>query len=367
MMPDLASSPALWVESPEERAYSVELDARIKDVKNHLGDRLVILGHHYQRDDVIQFADHRGDSLQLARIAATLKEAQFIVFCGVHFMAETADLLTSDSQTVILPDARAGCSMADMADVQDVEECLDLLGERFGDTVIPVTYVNSSAAVKAAVGRRGGMTVTSSNAARVLSYAFSQKQRVLFLPDQHLGRNTAVRLGIPLRDTTLYNPEEMELSHPDGAGEDRVILWRGHCSVHQRFEPRHVREVREKYPGIRVLVHPECARETVELADDCGSTDHIIRAVQSAPSGTRWAIGTEHNLVSRLAREHPDQEILSLNERVCPCFTMNRIDPPHLLRALEGVRDGQPQNVIRVPPEIASDARTAIERMMSVS
>ncbi|MBX6395754.1 MAG: quinolinate synthase NadA [Alicyclobacillaceae bacterium] len=346
---------------------SQELDRRIADAKRSLGDQLVILGHHYQRDDVIQFADYRGDSLQLSCIAAGLKHARYIVFCGVHFMAETADILTGDHQTVILPDRNAGCSMADMADIQDVEECWDFLTSQYGDTILPVTYVNSSADVKAFVGRHGGLTCTSSNAERVFAHAFQLKPRILFLPDQHLGRNTGAKLGISLHQMAVYDPGEMNLEFPDGGDDPRLILWKGHCSVHQRFEPRHVREVREKYPGIRVIVHPECRYETVQLADESGSTDYIIRAVKNAPPGTKWAIGTEHNLVHRLAKEHPEQWIISLNEMVCPCLTMNRIDRPHLLEALEHLAAGRPTGVIRVPDDTARWARLAIDRMLSLS
>ncbi|MDI3257833.1 MAG: quinolinate synthase NadA [Kyrpidia sp.] len=346
---------------------SEELDRRIVEAKRALGDQLVILGHHYQRDDVIRFADYRGDSLQLSRIAAGLHDVRYIVFCGVHFMAETADILTGDRQTVILPDQNAGCSMADMAEVQDVEECWDMLTARYGETILPVTYVNSSAAVKAFVGRHGGLTCTSSNAERVFEYAFSIKPRILFLPDQHLGRNTAVKLGISLDAAAVYDPGEMELSFPHGGNDPRVILWKGHCSVHQRFEPGHVLAVREKYPGIRVIVHPECRYETVQLADESGSTDYIIRAIRSAPPGTEWAVGTEHNLVHRLAAEHPEQRIISLNEMVCPCLTMNRIDRPHLLDALEHAAAGQPIGVIRVSEDTARWAKLAIDRMLDVS
>ncbi|CAB3393494.1 quinolinate synthase NadA [Kyrpidia spormannii] len=349
------------------RYSSEELDERIAEAKRALNNQVVILGHHYQREDVIRFADYRGDSLQLSRIAAGLTDVQYIVFCGVHFMAETADILTGDRQTVILPDRNAGCSMADMADAQDVEEAWELLTDQYGDTLLPVTYVNSSAAVKAFVGRHGGLTCTSSNAERVFEYALSIKPRILFLPDQHLGRNTAVKLGIPLEATAVYDPGEMELSFPHGGQDPKVILWKGHCSVHQRFEPGHVRAVREKYPGIKVIVHPECPYETVQLADASGSTDFIIRTIRQAPPGTQWAVGTEHNLVHRLAKEHPDQMIISLNEMVCPCLTMNRIDRPHLADSLESLVRGQPTGVIHVPEDTARWARLAIDRMLDVS
>ncbi|MFC4766795.1 quinolinate synthase NadA [Effusibacillus consociatus] len=346
---------------------SEELDHRIAAAKQELGKDLVILGHHYQRDDVIVFSDHRGDSLQLARIAAGLQDTKYIVFCGVHFMAETTDILTSDDQIVILPDMKAGCSMADMADDQEVEECWEVITEQFGESIIPVTYVNSTAAIKTFVGKHDGLTITSSNAEKIFAYALQAKKRILFLPDQHLGRNTGVKFGIPLNEMCVYDPKEMKIEYPHGEGDPRVILWKGHCSVHTKFEPRHVHEVRSKYPDIRVLVHPECMYETVQLADENGSTDYIIKAVRNAPPGTKWAIGTEHNLVNRLAQEHPEQFIVSLNEMICPCLTMNRIDRPHLLWSLENILAGTPRNIIQVKPEIAEWAKVAIDRMLQIS
>lgn len=346
---------------------SEELDRRIASAKKELGQDLVILGHHYQRDDVIAFSDHRGDSLQLARIAAGVTEAKHIVFCGVHFMAETTDILTSDQQTVILPDMNAGCSMADMADDQEVEECWDIITSQYGDSIIPVTYVNSTAAIKAFVGKHDGLTITSSNAEKIFAYALQARKRILFLPDQHLGRNTGAKFGIPLNEMCVYDPKEMEIAFPHGEGDPRVILWKGHCSVHTKFEPRHVHEVREKYPDIRVIVHPECMYETVQLADENGSTDSIIKAIRKAAPGTKWAIGTEHNLVNRLAQEHPEQFIISLNEMICPCLTMNRIDRPHLLWSLDNILAGSPRNVIEVQPEISIWAKRAIDRMLQIS
>ena len=346
---------------------SEELDRRILAAKATLGPSLVILGHHYQRNDVIKFADYRGDSLQLSRIAGGLHDAKYIVFCGVHFMAETADVLTSPEQLVILPDLGAGCSMADMANALEVEEAWDVITKEYGDSIMPITYVNSTAAVKAFVGKHGGLTITSSNAQRVLEYGLKTDNKILFLPDQHLGRNTGVQVGIPLEQMCVYNPREMALEFPHGKVEPRVILWKGHCSVHQQFAPHHVHEVRQNYPGIRVLVHPECMYETVQLADQNGSTDYIIRAVEQAAPGTKWAIGTEHNLVNRLAEEHPEQLIVSLNEKVCPCLTMNRIDRPHLLRTLENLVAGTPQNVIQVSEDAAAWSKVAIERMLTLS
>jgi quinolinate synthase len=344
-----------------------ELNERIWEAKRALGKDLVILGHHYQRDDVIVFSDYRGDSLKLARATAEVPDAKFIVFCGVHFMAETADILSGANQQVILPDLKAGCSMADMADESQFEECWELLTSRYGDNIIPVSYVNSTAAIKAFVGRNGGLTITSGNAEKIFRFALEQKRRVLFLPDQHLGRNTGVKFGIPLHEMAVYDPHEMAIEHPHGEGDPRMILWKGHCSVHMKFEPRHVMQVRERYPDIRVLVHPECMYETVQLADEHGSTDYIINAIKNAPPGTKWAVGTEHNLVNRLAKEHPEQMIISLNEMVCPCLTMNRIDRPHLLASLEGILAGAPQHVIKVPEETAIWAKTAIDRMLMIS
>jgi quinolinate synthase len=346
---------------------SEELDRRIGAAKNSLGKDLVILGHHYQRDDVITFSDFRGDSLQLARKAAELKDAKYIVFCGVHFMAETTDILTLDEQTVILPDLNAGCSMADMADAQEVEECWEVITEEYGESIIPITYVNSTAAIKAFVGKLDGLTITSSNAEKIFAYALKAKKRILFLPDQHLGRNTGVKFNIPLNEMCVYNPKEMKLEFPYGKGDPLVILWKGHCSVHTKFEPRHVHQVREKYPDMQVLVHPECMYETVQLADLDGSTDFIIKTIQNAPEGSKWAIGTEHNLVNRLAQEHPDKLIISLNEMICPCLTMNRIDRPHLLWSLDNIVSGTPRNLIKVEPEISEYAKMAIDRMLKIS
>jgi quinolinate synthase len=346
---------------------SAELDERIRRSKEKLGKDLVILGHHYQRDDVIKFADFRGDSLKLARIGAEQKDAKYIVFCGVHFMAETADTLAQEGQTVILPDLRAGCSMADMADLEEVEEAWEILQEQFGDTIIPVTYVNSSAAIKAFVGRHGGTTCTSSNAWQVLEWAFKQKQRILFLPDQHLGRNTAYKMGIPLEQMVVWNPIDAKFEEVKGDLTDvRMILWKGHCSVHQKFTPEHVRRVRERDPEMKVLVHPECCFEVVQMSDYSGSTEYIIKTIESAPTGSRWAIGTEVNLVQRLANEHPDKHIVLLSTTMCPCLTMNRIDRPHLLWALESILEGEPIHVINVDDETKIWSKVALDRMLSV-
>lgn len=344
-----------------------EYDERIARAKKQLGSQLVILGHHYQRDDVIRFADYRGDSLRLAKIAEKQRDSRYIVFCGVHFMAETADILTGPEQVVILPDLKAGCSMADMAEIDEVEEAWEALQDQFGDTVIPVTYVNSSAAIKAFVGRRGGATCTSSNAQGVLEWAFSQKKRILFLPDQHLGRNTAFKMGIPLEQMVVWSPVSGEFEDLNCPWEEvRMILWKGYCSVHQRFTPEQVRRVRERDPEMKVIVHPECSFEVVQMADLDGSTDFIIRTIAAAPPGSKWAVGTEINLVQRLAKEHPEQTIQLLSGTMCPCLTMNRIDRPHLLWTLENLVEGRVVNQIRVEPEVAKWAKVALDRMLAI-
>lgn len=346
---------------------SKELDERILRAKQQLGKDLVILGHHYQRDDVIQYADYRGDSLKLARIGAEQREAKYMVFCGVHFMAETADTLAAEGQKVLLPDLRAGCSMADMADIEDVEEAWEIIQEQFGDTVIPVTYVNSTAAIKAFVGRHGGTTCTSSNAKEVLAWAFSQKKRILFLPDQHLGRNTAYKMGVPLEQMVIWAPITGKFEEVSGSMDDvRMILWKGHCSVHQKFTPAQVHQVRQRDPEMKVIVHPECCFEVVQLADCAGSTDFIIKTIEAAPAGSKWAVGTEVNLVQRLAQEHPDQQIVLLSTTMCPCLTMNRIDRPHLLWTLESILEGNPINQITVDEETTYWSKIALDRMLAV-
>ena len=339
-----------------------ELENRVIEVKKQLGSRLFIPGHHYQKDEVVQFADATGDSLQLAQLSAENKEAEFIVFCGVHFMAETADILTSDQQKVILPDMRAGCSMADMADIQQTERAWETLGGIFGDTILPLTYVNSTAAIKSFVGANGGATVTSSNAEKMVKWAFEIKERILFLPDQHLGRNTAVELGIGLDEMAVWNPINHELEYEGDFSKIKVILWKGHCSVHENFTVQNVIDTRYKYPKMNIIVHPECRREVVELADMAGSTSYIINAIEKAQPGTAWAIGTEMNLVNRLIQNHPDKKIISLNPHMCPCLTMNRIDLPHLVWSLDTL--AETNNMINVSPEIAENAKLALERML---
>lgn len=346
-----------------------DLVVRARAAKEKLGEKVFVLGHHYQRDEVIQFADVTGDSFKLARDAAARPEAEYIVFCGVHFMAESADILTSERQRVILPDLAAGCSMADMATAEQVAECWDVLTEAgVAAQVVPVSYMNSSADIKAFTGRHGGTICTSSNAKRALEWAFAQGEKVLFLPDQHLGRNTAVRdMGMSLDDCVVYNPHK-----PNGGltteqlRAAKMILWRGHCSVHGRFSLDSVREVRERIPGVRVLVHPECKHEVVSAADEVGSTEYIIKALDAAPAGSKWAIGTELNLVRRLAKAHPDKEIVFLDRTVCFCSTMNRIDLPHLVWTLESLAEGKVVNRIEVDAETETYAKAALERMLAL-
>ncbi|UYM23576.1 quinolinate synthase NadA [Streptomyces albus] len=353
-----------------------DLVARARAAKEKLGDKVFVLGHHYQRDEVIQFADVTGDSFKLARDAAARPEAEYIVFCGVHFMAESADILTSDEQKVVLPDLAAGCSMADMATAEQVAECWDVLSEAgVADQVVPVAYMNSSADIKAFTGKHGGTICTSSNAKRALEWAFEQGQdpattKILFLPDQHLGRNTAVRdLGMSLEDCVVYNPHK-----PNGGltaeqlRDARMILWRGHCSVHGRFSLESVEDVRARVPGVNVLVHPECKHEVVAAADLVGSTEYIIKTLEAAPRGSKWAIGTELNLVRRLANRfaEEDKEIVFLDRTVCFCSTMNRIDLPHLVWALESLAEGTLVNRIEVDEETEDFAKLALERMLAL-
>jgi quinolinate synthase len=346
-----------------------DLVERARAAKAKLGEKVFVLGHHYQRDEVIEFADVTGDSFKLARDAAARPEAEYIVFCGVHFMAESADILTSEAQRVILPDLAAGCSMADMATAEQVAECWDVLTEAgVADVTVPVSYMNSSADIKAFTGRHGGTICTSSNAKRALEWAFGKGEKVLFLPDQHLGRNTAVReMGLSLEDCVVYNP------HKPGGGVTpgelraaKMILWRGHCSVHGRFALESVRDVRSRIPGVNVLVHPECKHEVVSAADHVGSTEHIIKTLEAAPAGSAWAIGTELNLVRRLAKAHPDKQIVFLDRTVCFCSTMNRIDLPHLVWALESLVDGRVVNRIQVDEDTAHFAKLALERMLAL-
>lgn len=343
-----------------------DMERRVQEIKQIYGEKLFIPGHHYQKDEVIQFADATGDSLQLAQLSASNSKAEYIVFCGVHFMAETADILTTDKQKVILPDLRAGCSMADMADIHQTERAWEKLMSIFGETILPLTYVNSTAAIKAFCGKNGGATVTSSNAAGMIQWAFAQKERILFLPDQHLGRNTAFDVGIPLHEMAIWNPMSNELEFEGDVQSIKVILWKGHCSVHENFTIQNVEEIRVKMPDMNIIVHPECSREVVALSDYSGSTKFIIETIEKAPSGSKWAIGTEMNLVKRIISQHPDKEIVSLNPNMCPCLTMNRIDLPHLLWSLETIESGSIQNQIRVDDSIAIDAILALNKMLNI-
>ncbi|RAZ78967.1 quinolinate synthase NadA [Planococcus halotolerans] len=344
-------------------APTSELHERAARARNILGDRLFILGHHYQKDEVIRYADVTGDSLQLSQIAGS-QTADYILFCGVHFMAETADILTTPEQAVILPDMRAGCSMADMANIDQTERAWQKLQEYFGDTIVPLTYVNSTAAIKAFVGRNGGATVTSSNAAEMVEWALGQKQRMLFLPDQHLGRNTAVKLGIPLEQMAIWDPVKQKLELQCELEDVQVILWKGHCSVHMNFLPKHVEILRDKEPDRNILVHPECTYEVVSISDYAGSTKYIIDMIEASEPGSKWAIGTEMNLVNRLIKDYPDRDIVSLNPYMCPCLTMNRIDLPHLTWALEELVEGRVINRITVDPKTAEEAVMALEKML---
>ena len=350
-------------------ASDPDLVERARAAKAALGDRVFVLGHHYQRNEVIAFADVTGDSFKLAQSAADRPDAPYIVFCGVHFMAESADILTSDDQTVILPDLAAGCSMADMAAITDVERAwqrFEALG--IAEQVTPITYMNSTAAIKAFTGRHGGTVCTSSNAERALAWAFAERPKIFFLPDQHLGRNTAVlQHGISLDDCVVYDPHR-----PDGGLTDEqlraatMILWKGHCSVHGRFTLDNVRDVRERVPGVRVITHPECVHEVVAASDLVGSTEFIIKQVAAAPAGTKWAIGTELNLVRRLAEQYPEQEIVYLDKTVCFCSTMNRIDLPHLVWTLEQLVEGTVSNRIVVDADTTHWARVALDRMLAL-
>ncbi|WP_088102637.1 quinolinate synthase NadA [Halalkalibacter urbisdiaboli] len=342
-----------------------EKEKRIAEIKAKFGKRLYIPGHHYQRDEVVQFADSTGDSLQLAQLSQDNSDAEYIVFCGVHFMAETADMLTNDNQHVILPDLKAGCSMADMATIEQTERAWVDLQEMFGDTILPLTYVNSTAAIKAFCGRYGGATVTSSNAKKMVEWAFTQKPRLLFLPDQHLGRNTAFDLGISLEEMAVWDPIEHKLETTRPIEEIKVILWKGHCSVHEKFTVEQIRQLRKEEPNTKIIVHPECPHEVVQEADLNGSTHYIIETIKKAEPGTVWAVGTEMNLVNRLAQQYPEQTIKSLNPNMCPCLTMNRIDLDHLTWSLELLEEGTLHHPIRVDKQTTKEARLALERMLN--
>ena len=350
-------------------ASSPDLVDRARRAKAALGDQVFVLGHHYQRDEVIAFADVTGDSFRLAEQAAARPDAPYIVFCGVHFMAESADILTGPHQAVLLPDLAAGCSMADMASIEQVEACWEALAEAcVADVTVPVSYMNSSAAIKGFTGRHGGTICTSSNAKRALEWAFGKGEKVLFLPDQHLGRNTAVReLGLSLADCVVYDPRK-----PFGGNTVEqlqaatMILWKGHCSVHGRFTADSVAEVRDRVPGVTVIVHPECSHEVVQAADLVGSTERIIATIEAAPAGSSWAVGTELNLVRRLALAHPDKTVVYLDKTVCFCSTMNRIDLPHLVWTLEELVAGRVPHQITVDPATARFAKQALDQMLAL-
>jgi quinolinate synthase len=350
-------------------ASDPELVARARVARAALGDRAIILGHHYQRDEVIDFADITGDSFKLAQAAQLQEKAEFVIFCGVHFMAESADILTSDKQQVILPDLAAGCSMADMATASQVNACWSALTDLgIASQTIPVTYMNSSAAIKSFTGENGGSICTSSNAKAAMEWAFTQGSKILFLPDQHLGRNTAVQsLGLSLDDCVLWNPwKPMGGLTAEELNNAKVILWRGHCSVHGRFSKDSIDDVRSRIPGVKILVHPECTHEVVTNADVVGSTEFIIRTIEGAPSGSAWAIGTEFNLVSRLAKAHPDKNIVYLDKTLCYCSTMNRIDLPHLVWVMESLVAGHVVNQIKVDPRVKKFSQLALERMLAL-
>jgi quinolinate synthase len=365
--------------APYKSLENEVLAARIEAVRAQWGPRLLILGHHYQQDEVITHSDLRGDSFQLSRMAADSEDCRAIVFCGVHFMAETADILANRPEklaarsgarvTVILPDLAAGCSMADMAAIEQVEAAWEDLGQIIDtDDVTPVTYINSAASLKAFCGQHGGIVCTSSNAEAVLKWAFQRTRRVLFFPDQHLGRNTALRMGVPIEQMPVWNPHDAELggNSEEAIRSSRVLLWQGHCSVHQMFRPEHVHQFRQRIPGVRILVHPECPREVVDLADAYGSTYKIVQVVEQAPPGSKWAIGTELHLVNRLKKAHPDQEIHFLSPVLCMCATMYRIDLAHLCWSLENLAAGRHVNVIEVDAETSRWSLVALERMLQV-
>ena len=366
---DLASERGVSCTGELPAASDPDLVARAVAARSGLGSRAMVLGHHYQRDEVIQFADITGDSFKLAQAASEQKSAEFIFFCGVHFMAESADILTSPQQKVILPDLAAGCSMADMATASQVQECWKEL-EKIGvaETTIPVTYMNSSAAIKSFTGEHGGTICTSSNAQKTMEWALSKGSKILFLPDQHLGRNTAVlSLGLSLEDCVLWNPwKPMGGLTEDEIKNATVILWRGHCSVHGRFTRDSVNEVRTRVPGVNVIVHPECTHDVVTAADVVGSTEKIIHTVSQSAPGSKWAVGTELNLVSRLAANNPDKEVVFLDKTVCYCSTMNRIDLPHLVWAMESVLAGHIVNHIKVDERVASFSKLALDQMLAL-
>jgi quinolinate synthase len=355
---------------PEEYEHlsPEEIDSSIAAGKEALGKRLLILGHHYQRDDIVKFADLTGDSFKLAKLASEKREAEYIVFCGVHFMAESADILSQPHQVVILPNMAAGCSMADMAVIEDVEACWRALQENVGDSVVPITYINSDAELKAFVGRNGGTVCTSSNAPAALRWAWEQKPRVLFFPDEYLGRNCSLRMGIAENEMIVWDPlDPLGENSPESVARARIILWKGYCSVHMRFTTQQIEQARKRYPEVFVIVHPECRREVVDMADASGSTEQIAKTVREAPSGSVIAVGTEVNLVHRLAAQHPDKNVFCLNGTVCLCSTMYRIHPRYLAWVLDNLAEGRVVNRVQVPAATAKWARVALDRMLSLT
>ncbi len=366
---DLTSERGVSCTGELPAASDTDLVDRAEIARAALGSRALVLGHHYQRDEVFAFADITGDSFKLAQSAASQSSAQYIIFCGVHFMAESADILTSKNQKIILPDLAAGCSMADMANENQVNECWKVLEEiGVANKTIPVTYMNSSAAIKSFTGEHGGTICTSSNAGNAMRWALEQGEKILFIPDQHLGRNTAVlSLGLTLDDCVLWNPwKPMGGLTADEIRGAKVILWRGHCSVHGRFSVESVNEIRAKVPGVQILVHPECPHEVVKIADQVGSTEKIIQTVTNSPAGSKWAIGTELNMVQRLAKNNPDKEVYFLDKNICYCSTMNRIDLPHLVWAMESLVNNHVVNQIQVDDEVAKYSKIALERMLAL-
>lgn len=364
---------AIAYQSPLPEPYPTlseqEMRARIQAVRAYFGKKLVILAHHYQRPEIVELSDVRGDSLQLAQYAAQHSEADYIVFCGVHFMAEGADILKTGQQVVVLPDLGAGCDMADMADAEDVtdawEQCVEMLGH---ESIMPVTYVNSTAALKAFVASKGGVICTSSNAAHIVNWALQERKVLFFYPDQHLGRNTAKKLGIPLEQMKLWNPKKPYGGLSQSAIIDtKVMLWEGCCPVHMMFSAKQIDLIRAKDPNFKIISHPECAMEVVDKSDCAGSTDFIVKTIAASPTGSKWAVGTELNLVNRIAKENPDKTIVSINPFMCLCGTMNRIDLPHLTWALEQIKQGTPQNVIQVHEPERSLAKQALSRMLEMS
>ena len=355
---------------PEYLRYSAqELDQRIHDARQKLGSRVTVLGHHYQREEIIKYADYQGDSFLLSQEAASRPEAEYIIFCGVHFMAETACILCAPHQKVILPNITAGCSMADMAPMEDVDDAWDDLQDVLKDKggIVPITYMNSIAGIKALCGRNNGAVCTSSNAAKVVEWAFEHGQRVLFLPDQHLGRNTGLKLGIPLDEMVVWNPfKPLGGNTPEQLINSKMVLWQGHCSVHTRFTVKQIESARERFPDITVIVHPECTMETVQAADMNGSTETIRRLINEAPAGSAWAVGTEISLVNRLALNNPDKTVFCLDPVSCPCSTMYRIHPAYLLWVLESLISGEVVNEITVPDDVKSDSLVALQRMLEL-